>query len=166
MPIIFQHQQFLLRGAVSDILCQLCVFKNTHQRAGVQEYPIVVNRLFLLNLHLCKTIDDLKWECTYTACLRAIVHEVTRLVIVVAWRIQTSLYLPGTKVALSSVPLFCWENVCPMRSLCLASSSTPAVFISWQFLVSPNPTFYVDQTIQCWYEYDRILISDHVVSIP
>ena len=111
-------------------------YYNSRQWAGVQEYPIFVNELILMDFLLCKTADDLKGTCNCTTCLREILHKVTWLATVVARIIQSFPFLARYQ----SCVVFCSSFLCikyvSYALFVLASSSVTAIFVGWQFLVS------------------------------
>ena len=78
----------------------------------------VTNWLILLNLLLCKIVDDLKGACTCTARVRAIVREVVWIATVVARRIQ-------------SCPVFTWDQSCVVfrSSFLLSKGASHALFV-------------------------------------
>ena len=166
MPASSQHQQFILWVAVSDILHQIYIFLEHCQRAGVQEYPIFVNRLILLDFILWKNVYDLKGSCTCKACLRELVCKMTWIATVLARSIKSCPVLTRYQSCVVLCSSFMLSKGVSHELFVLASYYTPALFISWGSLVSLNPTFCAYENIQCRCNIDGILILYHFVSVP
>ena len=128
--------------------------------------PIVVNWLIFMDLILCKNVDDLKGTCTCTTYLRENLHEATWLATVVASSIHSCPVLTRDKSCVVFYSSFIFSKGVSYALFVLASYSTPTIFIGWQFMVTPNPTFCVDQNTQCRCGNDGILIASHIISVP
>ena len=115
---------------------------------------------------LWKILDDLKGVCTCTTRLWEIAREVAWLATVVARIIQIFPVLTQDQSCVVFCSSFLLSKVLYHALVVLESSSTPAIFISWLLLVSPDSRLCADKKVQCWGGCDGILVPAHVVSVP
>ena len=107
---VFQHQQFSQLVAVSDIICQIFIFRtiaDDQVSKSTQCICLCAKVWITLREHVPVRPASQKIYLNRPG-LRQLQHVALNVV----------LSLPGTKLALSSVPPFYWVKVCPMRSLC------------------------------------------------
>ena len=119
-----------------------------------------------MNFLLCKILYDLKGACTCMTHLREILHEVNWITKIVECIIKSCPLLTRDKICIVFYSSFLLIKCVSHALFVMASSSTPASFISWRLTVSLNPTFCADKKFKCWCGRERILIPAYVASVP